>query len=180
MGQAASKQAVQQAKKVVGDPSKLTRPSAAASAAAPRPPPLGRPVADAPEVTEDAIKALKERQQKETKELMGPRPPSMAPPPPGPPQMPQPDANSGFFRGQITDPRDVAQERFLVHQSGAPKKQEQTPELAPDLLKFLQDVGPLEKKLNKVGRQFRFILNSIMFFPVFYISHSTLPFSERI
>lgn len=149
MGQAASRQATKQAKKLVGDPSKLTLPSSAAQSAAPRPPPLGRPVADAPEHTEDAIKALSERQAKETQDLMRPTGGgNHRPPTPGPPQTPQPDQNSGFYRGQITDPRDVAQERFLIQRSGAPKSQ-QTPELAPDLLKFLQDVGPLEKRINK-------------------------------
>lgn len=150
MGQAVSRQAAKQAKKVVGDPTKLTLPSSAASAAAPRPPPLGRPVADAPAVIEDATKALTERQQKESQDLLRPQTSGSAPPTPSPPQGPHPDQNSGFFRGQLTDPRDVAQEQFLVHQSGAPKPKE-TPELAPDLLKFLQDAGPLEKKVNKVS-----------------------------
>lgn len=158
MGQAASRQAVKEVQKVAKS---ATLPSAAAAAAAPRPPPLGRPVADAPEATEDAIKALRERQVKETQDLLKPQPGAGGPPPQsGPPQMPQPDQNSGFYRGQISDPRDVSQEKFLAHQSGAPQsgaasKPTQAPELAPDLLKFLQDAGPLEKKVNKVSAWYR-------------------------
>jgi hypothetical protein len=112
---------------------------------------LGRPVADEPEVTEDASKALKQRQQREQRELIHGTPPS---PPPSKgtagTTMPQPDQNTGFFRGQypVEDPRDVAQEQFLVQQSGGSKKLE---EMSPELLNFLKDAGPLQKKVNKVS-----------------------------
>ena len=146
MGNSASaaRQAAKKGPSVVGNAAK-----SAAPAAKPRPPPLGRPSADAPEVIEDATKALKERQLKENQELMKP---SSGP---APPQMPMPDENSGFYRGQISDPRDTAQAQFLAHQSGANLKAQQAPELSPDLLKFLQDMGPLEKKVNKVRTTLR-------------------------
>jgi len=133
--------------------------AAAAAAAAPRPPPLGRPFADAPDVIEDSEAPLRQRQQEEARALAQPeasfttlqqqqkqqqQQQSAA----RLTQPPQPDANTGFYRGQISDPRDVAQEKFLVHQSGESKDASQ--ELAPDLLQFLKDAGPLEKKLNRV------------------------------
>ena len=153
MGQAASRQAAKQVQKAAGS----NAAKSATAAAAPRPPPLGRPSADAPDVIEDAEKALQSRQEKELEHLSRPMPPSqyrsspLAPPrnyaPPAPLPPPQADAETGFFRGQLTDPRDVSQEKFLKHQQGGkPNPQE----LAPDLLKFLTDVGPLQKKVKKV------------------------------
>ncbi|CAB9524418.1 expressed unknown protein [Seminavis robusta] len=150
MGNSASRHAAQQIQRAAGKEA-----GKAAAAAPPRPPPLGRASADAPAVIEDAEKALQERQQREaiefSKPQQAPQPkdPATATRPPPPP--PRPDINTGFLRGQISDPRDAAQEQFLVHQSGNKtnaQTQEQQ-ELAPDLLKFLQDAGPLEKKVNK-------------------------------
>jgi hypothetical protein len=153
MGQAASRQAAKQAQKAASSGAKAT------GAAAPRPPPLGRAVADAPSVTEDAEKALKQRQLQETVELLKPQHPPMAPVPvggkptrPGSPLTPPlPDMATGFFRGQISDPRDASQEAFLTRHSGFSKKDlTEQQELAPDLLKFLQDAGPIVKTVNKV------------------------------
>ena len=174
----AAKQVQKAAKTAAGNGNAKTAAKAAINATpepAARPPPLGRAYAEAPEVTEDATEALKKRQQKEAKELLQPPPPQAAaatqpgpvstpggrqqPPRPGQPpqqappqhlqQKPQADPNSGFFRGQIVDPRDVAQEQFLIHHQGG--KGQPSQEMAPDLLKFLQDAGPLEKKVDKVS-----------------------------
>ena len=82
--------------------------------------------------------------------------------PRSPPPPPVPDSNTGFYRGQLSDPRDTAQEKFLIHQSGggnnnnnaisnnANGNNKDDLELAPDLLKFLKEAGPLQKKVNKV------------------------------
>ena len=140
MGNAASREVAKQAQKAAGS-------GAQTAAKAPRPPPLGRSSADAPDVIEDPQAPLRQRQLQETQALLQPEPKRTAPVPARPPV---PDGNSGFFRGQISDPRDVAQEKFLLHQSGGNQKDQQ--ELAPDLLKFLQDAGPLEKKVNKVSQ----------------------------
>jgi hypothetical protein len=152
MGQAASRQAAKQVQKAASNGAKAT------GVAAPRPPPLGRPIADAPVVTEDAEKALEARQLRETMELLKPQHPPMAPVPVGKPPRPdypvtppQADIGTGFFRGQISDPRDSSQADFLTRLGGYTKKDlTEQQELAPDLLKFLQDAGPIEKKLNKV------------------------------
>ena len=152
MGNAASREVVKQAQKAAGSG------ASAAATKAPRPPPLGRASADAPDVIEDPQAPLRQRQQQETQALLQPEPRRTTPTPIGgngsalpraPAHPPIPDANTGFFRGQVSDPRDVAQEKFLIHQSGGTKGQDPL-ELAPDLLKFLQDAGPLEKKVNKV------------------------------
>lgn len=144
MGQGASRQAAKHAQRAAKNGGPKT------SSAAPRPPPLGRAEADEPEVIEDATRALQQRQQKEQNELLK-----------GVSQQQQqsqsqrqparPDPNSGFFRGgaPVEDPRDVAQEKFLVHQSGGKKEME---EISPDLLQFLKDAGPLQKKVNKVSQ----------------------------
>jgi hypothetical protein len=109
---------------------------------------LGRPEADAPEVTEDATKALKQRGQRERQEELNKHDPA-----PSTLQQVQADQNTGFFRGAapVEDPRDVAQEQFLVHQGGGQNKLE---EMSPDLLQFLKDAGPLQKKVNKVRKDY--------------------------
>lgn len=140
MGNAASREVAKQAQKAAGS-------GAQTAAKGPRPPPLGRASAEAPDVIEDAQAPLRQRQQQETQALLQPEPKRTTAPAPARP--PVPDGNSGFFRGQISDPRDVAQEKFLMHQSGNKKD---PLEIAPDLLKFLQDAGPLEKKINKASQ----------------------------
>ena len=147
MGQAASRQAGKAAQRAAKSGGSK---AAGSSAPKPRPPPLGRPVADEPEVTEDANKALKQRQQREQQDFFQGTPTSPPPSKGTAGAMPQPDQNTGFFRGQnpVEDPRDVAQEQFLVQQSGGSKKLE---EMSPELLKFLKDAGPLQKKVNKVS-----------------------------
>lgn len=54
---------------------------------------------------------------------------------------PQPDALTGFYRGQVVSDRERSQEQFWrERQGGGPK------EMPPELIKFMRDIGPLKKQ----------------------------------
>jgi len=56
---------------------------------------------------------------------------------------PQPDALTGFYRGQAMSERERSQEQFWRDRSGNQPK-----EMPPELIKFMTDVGPLKKHEN--------------------------------
>jgi len=56
---------------------------------------------------------------------------------------PQPDAITGFYRGQMVSERERSQQQFLRDQQA-----NQPQEMPPELIRFMRDIGPLQKREN--------------------------------